>query len=178
MPLIDASGLKADGFTRVADDAPLPAGDVILPSGRLATDGESVLARGDRLGVHLPNTARPADISPHIDRLALISIGFPSFSDGRGFSLAKRLRNRGYRGILRAAGPLIADQMRHALGCGFDEVETPEALLARQPIAQWLFGLRAITLRYQRNAERGSSILDQRRAARETQDERRVAHAA
>jgi uncharacterized protein (DUF934 family) len=128
--------------------------------------------------VHLPNTAKLADILPDIDRLALISIGFPSFSDGRGFSLAKRLRNRGFGGILRAAGPLIADQMRHALGCGFDEVEMPEALLARQPVSQWVAGLGVITLRYQRNAERGSSILDQRRAARVAQDERRVAHAA
>jgi hypothetical protein len=36
MPLIDASGLKPDRFTRVADDAPLAAGDVILPLARLA----------------------------------------------------------------------------------------------------------------------------------------------
>jgi uncharacterized protein (DUF934 family) len=178
MPLIDASGLKADGFTRVAQGAPLPAGDAILPLDRLAAEGERVLARGDRLGVHLPNTAKLDDISPLLGRLALVSIGFPSFSDGRGFSLAKGLRQRGFRGTLRAAGPLIADQMRHALGCGFDEVEAPDALVARQPISQWLAGLGAITLRYQRNAMRGLSILDRRRAAREALGERRVAHAA
>jgi uncharacterized protein (DUF934 family) len=178
MPLIDAAGLKADTFARPADAASLPEGDVILPLARLATDGESVLARGSLLGVELPNTARLDELDPFLDRLALISIGFPSFSDGRGFSLAKRLRARGYCGTLRATGPLIADQMRHALGCGFDEVETPQAVLARQPVSQWLAGLTAITLRYQRDAARGSSILDQRLAARQKVDTRRIAHAA
>ena len=178
MPLIDATGRKADSFTRLTEEAELPTGDVILPLARLASDGGSVLERGDRLGVHLPNTAKLDAILPYLDRLALVSIAFPSFGDGRGFSLAKQIRNRGYQGRLRAAGPLIADQMRHALGCGFDEVEAPEALLARQPIPQWLAGLAAITLRYQRDAARGLSILDQRLAARQALDERRVAHAA
>jgi uncharacterized protein (DUF934 family) len=178
MPLIDASGLKADFYVRVTGDAPLPAGDVILPLERLDADGESVLARGDRLGVYLPNTVKLDDIAPFLDRLALIAIDFPSFADGRGFSIAKRVRNRGYEGRLRAVGPLIADQLRHALGSGFDEVEAPDALLERQPVPQWLAGLGAITLAYQRNAARGASILDQRRSAREAQDERRIAHAA
>lgn len=178
MPLIDAFGLKTEGFTRIAEGAPLPAGDVILPLERLAVDGPKVLARGDRLGVHLPNTAKVGDILPLLDRVALVSIGFPSFSDGRGFSLAKGLRHRGFRGMLRAAGPLIADQMRHALGSGFDEIEAPDALVARQPIPQWLAGLDAITLRYQRGIGRGLSILDRRRAAREASHEKMVAHAA
>ena len=78
--------------------------------------------------------------------MALVSIEFPSFADGRGFSLARGLRRRGYRGILRAFGPLIADQMRHALGCGFGEVETSETVIARQPISQWSAALQAITL--------------------------------
>jgi uncharacterized protein (DUF934 family) len=178
MPLIDASGLKADRFTSVVEQAPLPAGDVILPLSKLASEGASVLARGHRLGVHLPNTAKLADVEPFLERLSIIAIGFPSFADGRGFSLAKRLRNHGYRGVLRAVGPLIADQLRHALGSGFDEVEAPEALVERQPVTQWLSGLRTITLRYQRDTRLGVSILDQRRAARLAHDERRVAHAA
>jgi len=151
---------------------------VILPLARLAAEGEAVLARGDRLGVELPNTAKLDGIEPFLDRLALISIGFPSFADGRGFSLAKRIRGRGYRGRLRATGPLIADQLRHALGCGFDEVEAPQELVARQPVSQWLAGLAVIRLRYQRHASRGVSILDQRLAARRRFDERRVIHAA
>jgi uncharacterized protein (DUF934 family) len=178
MPLIDAAGLKPDGFARPVEGGQLPDGDVILPLARLAAEGESVLARGNRLGVELPNTAKLVEIQPLLGRLALVSISFPSFADGRGFSLAKRLRGLGFVGRLRATGPLIADQLRHALGCGFDEVEIPLPLLMRQPVSQWLAGLSAITLRYQRNAARGLSILDQRIAARRAFEERSIAHAA
>jgi uncharacterized protein (DUF934 family) len=177
MALLDARGLKADEFTRVAEGASLPAGNVILPLERLVAHRGEVLARGDLLGAHMPNTAKLDEVWPVLDDVALVSIDFPSFSDGRGFSLASGLRRRGYRGTLRALGPLIADQMRHALGCGFDEVETSEAVIARQPISQWNAALQAATLRYQRGAGRGLSILDRRRAAREASHERRLAHA-
>ena len=178
MALIDALGLLADGFTRVVDDEPIPMGDVILPLERLAADAGLVLSRGSRLGVHLPNTARLQEIADFLDRLSLISIDFPSFADGRGFSIARQLRRTLYEGRLRATGPLIADQMRHALGCGFDEIEAPDALLARQSIAQWLSAASSITLRYQRDGARGISILDRRRLARQMQAKTRVAHAA
>jgi uncharacterized protein (DUF934 family) len=58
-------------------------------------------------------------------------------ADGRGFSIASRLRAMGYRGRLRAAGPLVADQFGIARRVGFDEIELPEALAERQPEAQW-----------------------------------------
>jgi uncharacterized protein (DUF934 family) len=45
----------------------------------------------------------------------------------------------GYRGRLRAHGPLIADQYAMARRSGFDEVEIPDDLAARQPEDQWLF---------------------------------------
>ena len=71
------------------------------------------------------------------DRLALIRVAFPATADGRGFSIARRLRALGYTGRLRAAGPLIADQFRMAQRVGFDEVELPDAVAERQPEAHW-----------------------------------------
>ena len=67
-----------------------------------------------------------------------IRIDFPNFSDGRGFTIARVLRARGYKGRLRARGHLIADQYAMARRVGFDEVEIPDALAARQPEASWL----------------------------------------
>ena len=72
------------------------------------------------------------------DEIDMIRIAFPSFSDGRGFSLAQRLRNLGYKGHLRACGHIISDQFRYALACGFNDVEISEELAARQPEADWL----------------------------------------
>lgn len=70
--------------------------------------------------------------------VAMIRIAFPGFSDGRGFTLARLLRLRGYRGRLRAQGHVIADQYAMARRAGFDEIEIDEALAQRQPEAQWL----------------------------------------
>ncbi|MDO5647305.1 DUF934 domain-containing protein [Paracoccus sp. (in: a-proteobacteria)] len=68
----------------------------------------------------------------------LIAIDFPSFSDGRGFSLARLLRELGYQGRLRATGRLIADQYAMARRVGFDEVHVAPDIAARQPAEQWL----------------------------------------
>ena len=67
-----------------------------------------------------------------------IRIHFPSFADGRGFTLARLLRLRGYTGRLRAAGHVIADQYAMARRAGFDEVEISDDLARRQPHDQWL----------------------------------------
>ncbi|WBU54832.1 DUF934 domain-containing protein [Paracoccus sp. SCSIO 75233] len=67
----------------------------------------------------------------------MIRIAFPSFTDGRGFTLARRLRVAGYKGRLRAAGHVIADQFPMARRSGFDEVEIDADLARRQPFEQW-----------------------------------------
>lgn len=74
-----------------------------------------------------------------LDGIAAIRVAFPAFSDGRGFTLAQRLRNAGFTGRLRAKGHVIADQYAMARRSGFDEVEISEALAARQPAEQWVF---------------------------------------
>ena len=89
------------------------------------------------LAVDFPNDRDAADLAPWLDRLALVRVAFPSSTDGRGFSIAARLRAMGYGGRLRAAGPLIADQFRAARRVGFDEIELPDAMAERQPEAQW-----------------------------------------
>ena len=68
----------------------------------------------------------------------MIRVDFPSFADGRGFTIARRLRLMGFTGRLRAKGHVIADQYAMARRSGFDEVEIDDALAARQPEDQWL----------------------------------------
>ena len=75
------------------------------------------------------------DVAPGV---AMVRIDFPSSADGRGFTLARLLRLRGYTGRLRARGHVIADQYAMARRAGFDEVEISDALAARQPEDQWL----------------------------------------
>lgn len=161
--LLDRDGLKADHYSRAEGGN---ESHVLVP----LTDLAAMLAAraGNRgIGVEVTNTTKVADLTPHLDNLALVAIAFPSFSDGRGFSIAKSLRNAGFRGTLRAVGPLIADQFAYALACGFDEVELPAESAARQPIDIWLAAARAFRATYQRNHNpAGASILDRRRAAK------------
>lgn len=90
------------------------------------------------LAVDLPSDADLSVLEGHLDRIGAIRIDFPSFADGRGFTLARNLRLQGYRGRLRAKGHVIADQYAMARRSGFDEVEIDEALAERQPENQWL----------------------------------------
>ncbi|MFK7874346.1 MAG: DUF934 domain-containing protein [Paracoccaceae bacterium] len=91
------------------------------------------------------NDVRALDVNADADPASLpltpelIRIAFPSSADGRGFTIARTLRLRGYGGRLRAYGPVLADQYAMARRSGFDEVEIPDDLAARQPEAQWLF---------------------------------------
>lgn len=87
--------------------------------------------------VDLPSDTDPAVLELYTNA-AMIRIDFPSFSDGRGFTLGALLRRAGYKGRLRACGHVLADQYAMARRSGFDEVEIDDALAARQPQEQWL----------------------------------------
>ena len=56
----------------------------------------------------------PFPLLEHLDSIPLVAINFPNFMDGRGFSYARELRERGYRGELRATGHFIRDQLTAA----------------------------------------------------------------
>ncbi len=89
--------------------------------------------------VDLIQTDDPEALAPYLAELTLIRVGFPAFNDGRAFTIARRLRMLGYAGELRALGPVIADQYAMARRVGFDSVEIPDELAARQPEDQWIF---------------------------------------
>lgn len=89
--------------------------------------------------VDLSNIDDPEALVPYLPTLELIRVAFPAFNDGRGFTLARRLRALGYSGRLRATGPVLADQYAMIRRTGFDEVEIPDDLAARQPAPQWAF---------------------------------------
>jgi uncharacterized protein (DUF934 family) len=88
--------------------------------------------------IDIASDTAPGDL-PDVALAGLVRVDFPSFADGRGFTLARHLRAGGYTGRLRAKGHMIADQYAMARRSGFDEVEIDDALAARQPADQWIF---------------------------------------
>lgn len=165
MPLLDRSGLKADIYNRTTVDTLSGHGHALVAWADLP-DALARRARDQRIGAEVANALKASEIRLVQRQLSLIAIRFPAFSDGRGFSLARQLRNNGFVGTLRAVGPLIADQFPYALACGFDEVEPPEEVLTRQPAQVWVEALARISHGYQRGYGDAANILDRRRAAR------------
>lgn len=104
-----------------------------IPLGQLAANDP-----GPAVAVDFPSSADPGDLEERLQDIDLIRVDFPTFSDGRGFTIARRLRLMGFQGRLRARGHLIADQYAMARRSGFDEVEIEDDLAVRQPEDQWL----------------------------------------
>lgn len=85
----------------------------------------------------LTSDTDPGTLAGALDGVEMIAVDFPSFADGRGFTIARALRLMGYDGRLRAKGHVLADQYAMARRSGFDEVEISDDLAARQPEDQW-----------------------------------------
>ncbi len=121
-----------------------------VPDTAYVTPEEIAGAQGSALALSVPSDTDAAALVPYFGKVALIGIEFPGFADGRGFSIAQRLRALGYTGELRARGHIIADQYPHALACGFDAVEIDDAMADRQPFAQWQAATRKVLPPYRK----------------------------
>lgn len=142
------SGFAEDRWTTVPDGEALPAeGAVIVSSARLEEARET---NALRLGVALEPGEPVEDIAGHLSRVAVVSLPFPAFTDGRSYSAARLLRERyGYSGEIRARGDILLDQIPFMLRCGFDafvvsheptlralgEGRLPEVPLYLQPVS-------------------------------------------
>ncbi|WP_133487998.1 DUF934 domain-containing protein [Aliiroseovarius marinus] len=96
-------------------------------------------AANDTRGLHIASDTDPAALADLMVGVPAIRIDFPSFADGRGFTLGRQLRLLGYEGRLRAHGHVISDQYAMARRSGFDEVEISDELAQRQPEAEWQY---------------------------------------
>lgn len=159
MLLLDRTGPIDDLWPHYSGEEPLPAqGRALVDLDRYDEAAGTPL----EIGVHVPNDTAPASLEPRLGRIAMISVDFPGFADGRGFSIGRTLRRLGFAGRLRASGPVIADQFAALIACGYDEVAVPESVARRQGAARWLEERDRVTLGYQRGLGEGS-ILDRRR---------------
>lgn len=120
-------------MTVIVTDDGFAAETLALPAVDLAAAAEVA----GPYALDLEAGADPDDVRPLFERAAMIRIGFATFADGRGFTLARALRRAGYAGRLRASGHVLADQYAMARRAGFDEVEIDEDLARRQPEAHW-----------------------------------------
>ena len=154
MPLLKNNVLVADTWINAEAEGDLPtSGDVIVPFARLLKEWGELSARPGKLGLRLSNTARPEALGTSLPRLSVIVLPFPAFNDGRAYSIARSLREMGYRGELRATGNVLPDQLQFMLQVGFDAFEIGE----RFPLETWQKASRQMSLAYQRGLFRRGS---------------------
>jgi uncharacterized protein (DUF934 family) len=162
MRLIKNGEIAEDLYRRLPDDAPLPdEGAVLVSADRLLADTDAMIRHQGALGVLWPNDRSLSELAPHLDRLALIVLGFPSFRDGRAYSQARILRERyGFRGELRATGQILRDQFLFLLRSGFDAFEVTK----ETDVAAFTDSVRRFSVFYQPGADGSLSVFRRRLA--------------
>lgn len=134
-------------MTEMSEAAEAPASaagqPLLLPLPRWLALRASLVGAQPPLGVSLAPDDDPALLADDLPRLALISVHFPLFTDGRGYSIGRLLRQRyGYRGELRACGDVLRDQIYFLQQCGFNAFalradQDPDAALAALRDYSW-----------------------------------------
>jgi len=96
------------------------AGRTLIPADLWLAGYEHYVGRQD-IGVWFDSHDEPELVAGKVEQLPMIAVNFPRFADGRGYSIARLLRERmGYRGPLRAIGDVLLDQLQFMKRCGFD----------------------------------------------------------
>lgn len=133
-----------------ADDEIPATGEITLPLVRWLALSASLTGRTDRVGVRVAPQDDVRQLAGQLDAAGLVAIEFPKFADGRGYSLARIVRDHlAYRGELRAVGQVLRDQIFYLHRCGFDAFEVPDDKSAASTMA----GLRDFSVTYQAAAD-------------------------
>lgn len=117
--------IRQDNWTIVPRPAEGESLDVPQPYSLIPADlwlaGKEHFEDRDDIGVWLDSHEEPEMLAGVVNELPVIAVNFPKFSDGRGYSIARLLRERlNYRNELRAVGDVLLDQLQFMKRCGFD----------------------------------------------------------
>lgn len=136
------SEIVDDQWQRVGLEDELPAsGKVLLPYA-VWLAGEFDASAYEAVGVWIPNDTIFDDQANKLQELDVVAVDFPVFTDGRGYTLGRQLRDRfGFTGELRAVGDVLQDQLYAMTRCGFnsfavrEDKNIEEALTSMKPFS-------------------------------------------
>jgi uncharacterized protein (DUF934 family) len=124
MQIIKDREVVEDSWQHLADDADIVAGDITVSFARWVEQKDVLAAQKGRLGIRVSGEDNLEDIVADLDKFALVVVLFPAFTDGRGYSKARLLRDRyGYEGEIRAQGDVLHDQLYYMTQCGINSFE-------------------------------------------------------
>ncbi len=117
----DGAFVTNDAWTRIEDNAMAEEYSLISLERWTHQQAElQPLASRGKLGLFL-NSDQTADmVAEQCRNFAVIAVDFPKFTDGRGYSIARLLRDQyHYAGDLRAVGDVLIDQLFFMKRVGF-----------------------------------------------------------
>ncbi|QBC44739.1 DUF934 domain-containing protein [Iodobacter fluviatilis] len=121
------------------------SGLIIVPLAQYFAQKIELQSRGD-FGVWFAPDDEPESLGGEANSLTLIAVEFPVFTDGRGFSIGRLLRERyGFTGELRAFGDVFKDTIVYLKRCGFNAF----VVNSDKNIEDALLGLDALAESYQ-----------------------------
>lgn len=149
----------AEGET--VESVELPDEPTLLPLTVWLARKDEILACQKQVGVWLDSSEDPQALAADLEQLALIGVNFPTFTDGRGYSIARLLRERyAYRNEIRAIGDVLHDQLFFMKRCGIDAY----AVRADKDIEAALSGLRDFSETYQAAVDQPQPLFRRRNA--------------
>lgn len=105
------------------------------------------------------DTELSSELAAELASAPLIAIDFPAFTDGRGYTLARLLRERhAYQSEIRAIGDVLVDQLYYMNRCGFDAL----ALREDQHLDDALRALTAFSVSYQPGVDVKEALFERR----------------
>lgn len=126
MQLIKDQRIIDNEWQHADETGELPSGKTTVPVSRWQAEREAFIARGD-IGLRLTAIDTLETIKDDLQHFEIVAIEFEKFNDGRGFSLARLLRERyGYEGEIRAMGTILRDQLYYLQRSGFNAFELSE----------------------------------------------------
>jgi len=119
--LIKNNQISVDAWEVVAQDAVATNDNqIFLPLSQI-DDVKALIASGKEAGVWLDSDTDYEQLTSVAKDVSVIAINFPKFADGRGYSLARILRDQcNYTGEIRAIGDVLLDQVFYMSRVGFD----------------------------------------------------------
>ncbi len=142
MALINLTGIQPTDYRVLAEgETPAEGETVAVPLASLLEAEQTFFASAGSVGAVIDTETAFDALGEVSDKINFAVIDFPAFGDGRGFSLAVRLRkDYAFKGEIRATGPVIPDQALFLLRAGFDTIDAAderkaafEAALERYP---------------------------------------------
>ncbi len=163
MQLLEAGQQIEDRWTAIDAEAPIPTDrPVILPLARLRAEEASLAGRNAALGVRVTSDTKAQSLADLVDRVQVIAIEFPKFRDGRGFTIARHLREHlGFTGEIRAVGHVLPDQYDFLTRTGFTTVEVADA----SRVADFVAMRGKVSIAYQGGEASGAGLSLLRRRA-------------